>query len=368
MSGKPVIVRGSTTDRVLRAGVLVAVVAFAIYIPQGYSPYRVFQFTMVLVFIPAVLGLNLLTGFNGQISLGHSFFFGTGAYVSAVLIASYDWNYLATIPVAAAITWILGFLFGIPALRLHGLYLALVTLALAVVFAPLVKSKQLHDITNGSNGLVVPRIEAPGSVDLEADQWLYYVCLVVVVLLLLLAWNLTRSRLGRAMIALRDNPIAAETMGIRGARVKTRVFAFSTMYAGIAGSLYTFAVAFVSPESFTVTVAVSFLAAIVVGGLATVSGAIFGALFIQFMPFYAAEINKALSGVIYGAALIIFMFVMPGGFVGLLRRLRSLVVKVEGRRRPGAAPLEEPAVLPPEAPVGALREGAWQTVDERGRT
>lgn len=368
MSGKPVLVRGSMADRALRIGVVIAALAFALYIPQGYSPYRVFQFTMVLVYIPAVLGLNLLTGFNGQISLGHSFFFGAGAYISAVLMATHDWNYLATIPVAAAATWLLGYLFGIPALRLHGLYLALVTLALAVVFAPVIKSKQLNEITNGANGMVVPRVEPPAAVDLAADQWLYYVCLAVVIVLLLLAWNLTRSRLGRAMVALRDNPIAAETMGIRGARVKTRVFAFSTMYAGVAGSLYAFAVAFVSPESFTVTLAVSFLAAIVVGGLATVSGAVFGALFIQFMPFYAAEVNKALSGVIYGVALILFMFVMPGGVVGLLRRLRSFLVRVEGPRRPGAEPLEEPAVQPPEAPVGALHEDAWQTIDERGTT
>lgn len=363
---KLVVVRGSTPDRVVRLGALALLLAFAFYVPQYFNQYRTFQFTRVLIYAVVALGLNLLTGYNGQISLGHSFFFGAGAYAVAILVSDYGWHYLLAIPVAAAFTFVLGYLFGIPALRLHGLYLALVTLALGVVFPQIVKSQRFNELTGGSQGINIPPVQAPGWTGLANDQWVYYVCLVVTILMFVVAWNLTRGRIGRAIVSIRENHIAAETMGIDTAAVKTRVFAYSAMYAGIAGGLFTVAIAFVAPESFTVTEAVTYLAAVVVGGLATISGAVFGALFVVFVPVWASEINRALSGVIYGAALILFMFVMPGGVVGLLRKLRARLVRIEGPRRPAAASEEPPDATPQGAPVGALRDGAWQSTDERG--
>lgn len=321
------ITRGTREHRAIVIGGLVAVLVIAYLLPQELSQYRVFQFSLVLVYAIAVLGLNLLTGFNGQISLGHSFFFAIGAYTTAILMNDYEWPYLLTLPVAFAITFVAGFLFGIPALRLEGLYLALVTLALAIVAPPFIK--RFDDWTGGSQGIVLGKPDAPEWSGLADDQWRYYVTLVIAVLMFVIARNLVRGRVGRALFAIRDNELAAETMGINVAAYKSLTFAYSAAYAGVAGGLFALIVGFVSPESFTVVLAIALLSAMVVGGLATIAGAVAGALFIQFTPVYAAEINDALAGVIYGATLIIVMFVMPGGFMGLVRRLRNLVVVVK---------------------------------------
>lgn len=358
-----VVTRGSRIDLATRLALLAGVLVVAFSIPYQFGAYRVFQFSLVIVYAVAVLGLNLLTGYNGQISLGHSAFFAAGAYASAILIDRYEWNYLLTIPVAAAFTFALGYLFGIPALRLQGLYLALVTLALGVVAPNIIK--KFDEFTKGTQGIVLPGVQAPEWSGLANDQWVYLVCLVVALLLFLLAANLTRGRVGRAMVSIRDNHIAAETMGIDIASVKTRTFAYSAMYAGIAGSLYTFVVAFVAPESFTVALAISFLAGMVVGGLATISGAVFGGLFIQFVPVWASEVNKALAGVIYGVALIVFMFVMPGGVLGLFRRLRARVVRYQSppASAGGDAPPSDEELV--SSPVGRPSNGGM-SVDERG--
>lgn len=358
---KLIISQGSPLHRGVKLGGLALLAIVAVVIPNYFGEYRVFQFTRVLYLAIAVLGLNLLTGFNGQISLGHSAFFGLGAYTSAILIDRYDAPYLLTIPAAALLTFVLGFLFGIPALRLEGIYLALVTLALAVVFPRVIQ--KFEDLSGGVQGLSIAAPEAPEATGLADDQWLYYVCLVTAAIMFLLAWNLMRGRVGRAIVAVRDNEIAAETLGIHVARVKTMTFAISAAYAGVAGALYTFVVAFVAPDSFTVTQGISFLAAVVVGGVATISGAVIGALFIQFVPVFAADFSDALAGLVYGLALIFVMFVAPGGAVGLLRKLRRLFVRVEAPRRAESTPtadLEDVLASPLES-AGA---DAWASVDQ----
>ena len=165
---------------------------------------------------------------------------------------------------------------------------------------------------------------------LEDDQFLYLLCLAIAAVMFLLAWNMMRGQLGRAVKAVRDGEIPASTLGVDLAAAKTRVFAVGAAYAGVAGALYVFAIGFVAPEAFTLTVSFAFLAAIVVGGLATISGALFGALFIEFVPVYASDVNVALTGVIYGSVLIAFMWVLPEGAAGLPRRLRELAAR---RRR-----------------------------------
>lgn len=325
---KTTIVRGSKQHRMWLAigAAITAVVALGL--PFFFSDFRTFQFTIALIWAIAVLGLNLLTGYSGQISLGHSAFFGLGAYTAAVLIGTYEWPYLLTIPAAAVLTFALGFLIGIPALRLQGLYLALLTLGLAVAFPPVVR--RFESITGGAQGisLASKTFRAPEWTGLSNDQYRYFLVLIAVVVLFGLARNLVRSRVGRALTAIRDNEIPAQTMGIQLARYKTLVFAVSAMYAGIAGVFYTYVIRFVSPGSFLILLAISFLAAMVVGGLATVSGAIAGGLFIQFMPVYAQEINQGLAGLVYGAVLIVFMIAVPGGFVSLVRRVRDRFVDV----------------------------------------
>jgi branched-chain amino acid transport system permease protein len=294
----------------------------AVAVPFLFGPYRVGQFTLVLVYAVAVLGLNLLVGYSGQISLGHGAFFALGAYTAALLIEKASFPHLLSVPAAGVLCLAAGFLFGVPALRLHGLYLALVTLGLAIALPQLIK--RFDGLTEGTQGLTVEQPAAPGWLPLADDQFLYLLSLALAAVMFLLAWSMMRGQLGRAVRAVRDREIAASTLGVNLAATKTRVFAISAGYAGIAGAMYVFAIGFVAPEAFTLTVSFAFLAAIVVGGLATISGALFGALFIEFVPVYASDVDVALTGVIYGGVLIAFMWLLPEGAAGLPRRLRSL--------------------------------------------
>ena len=322
-----------------RALLVAGLAVVALVLPFLFGPYRVGQFTLVLVYAVAVLGLNLLVGYSGQISLGHGAFFALGAYTAALLIEKAGLPYLLTVPIAGVLAFAVGFVFGVPALRLRGLYLALVTLALAVATPQLIK--RFDGLTEGTQGMTVAQPESPGWLPLADDQFLYLLTLVVAAIMFALAWSLMRSQVGRAVQAVRDGEIPASTLGVDLATTKTRVFALSAGYAGVAGALYVFAIGFVAPEAFTVTISLAFLAAIVVGGLATIVGAVFGALFIEFVPVYASDVNDALTGVIYGGVLILAMFVLPGGVAGLLRRIRELVA-----RRPAEEEVRRPAVAP----------------------
>jgi branched-chain amino acid transport system permease protein len=219
---------------------------------------------------------------------------------------------------------VVGFLFGIPALRLEGLYLALATFALALAVPQILK--YFEHWTGGSQGIVLSKPEAPLHLPLSPDQWLYFLTLAVLVVLFVLAGNLLRGRTGRAIVAIRDNPIAAEAMGINTALYKSLTFGVSAAYTGVAGALSALAIAFVAPDAFNIFLSISFLVGIVIGGLASVSGAILGALFIQFVPNWAQDISKAAPWAIYGAFLIGFMYAMPRGVAGagriMLARLR----------------------------------------------
>jgi branched-chain amino acid transport system permease protein len=315
--------------RRVRILLILGLAAIALLIPFMFGPYRVSQFTLVLVYAVAVLGLNLLVGYSGQISLGHGAFFALGAYTAALLIEKASVPHLLTVPAAGVVCFAAGFLFGVPALRLHGLYLALVTLGLAIALPQLIK--RFDGLTEGTQGLTVAQPEVPGWLPIEDDQFLYLLSLALAAVMFLLAWNMTRGQLGRAVKAVRDGEVAASTLGVNLAATKTRMFAISAGYAGVAGAMYVFALGFVAPEAFTLTVSFAFLAAIVVGGLATISGALFGALFIEFVPVYAGDVDVALTGVIYGGVLIAFMWVLPEGAAGLPRRLRGLAAR---RQRP----------------------------------
>ncbi len=288
-----------------------------------FSGYHLFQLTMVAVYAIAILGLAILTGINGQISLGHGAFYAIGAYTTAILMASWDVPYWATLPVSAAVCATVGFLVGLPALRLGGLYLALTTFALAVAIPQILKHKLFETWTGGVQGLVIDKPEAPFGLKLSSDQWLYLFTLGVGVILYVLAINLTHGRIGRAMRAVRDQPVAAEAMGINLAMLKTRTFAVSAMYTGIAGSLGAIVVAFVAPDSFTVFLSITFFVGLVAGGAASIGGTIVGAIFIEFVPNLADLVSKAAPGAIYGVILIAMMFLMPqgaGGFIGMVWR------------------------------------------------
>ncbi len=293
----------------------------ACVLPFLVSNYRVFQFTLVLVYAIALLGLNMLTGYNGQISLGHGAFYAIGAYVAAILMDKFGVPYWLTIPAAGAVCLVAGFLFGLPALRLEGLYLSLATFALGVAMPQILKFKGFEHWTGGVQGIVILKPDAPEWTGLTQDQWLYFVSLACLVALFVIGWNLLRGRMGRAMVAVRDQPIAAQAMGVNTAMVKSLTFGVSAMYTGIAGALGAIAIQFVAPDSFGIFLSITLLVGIVIGGLASISGAIYGALFIQFIPNIADQISKAAPWAIYGIVLIVFMYVMPTGVAGFIRNI-----------------------------------------------
>ena len=216
----------------------VAFAALAIWLPFGASETDVGLFSDAMAFAVAVMGLNIVTGLSGQVSLGHSAFMGTGAFTTAILVADHDWSFFATVPVAALLCFAIGIIVGVPALRLKGLYLALATLGLSIIFPKVVET---YDFTGGTNGkrLGRKRLVPPEWTHLDRQTerhiWIYFVVLSITVVLFVIARNLFRSRPGRALIALRDNPIGAEVSGVDLARYKVMAFGLSSAYAGIAG-------------------------------------------------------------------------------------------------------------------------------------
>jgi branched-chain amino acid transport system permease protein len=293
-----------------------ALLALAVVLPFMLSDYHVFALTQVMIYAIAVLGLNILTGYNGQISLGHGGFFAAGAYTAAILMHRYGVPYWATLPPAALICFVLGVMFGLPALRFEGPYLALVTLAMAVAMPQLLK--YFDGWTGGQQGIVLVKPLPPPELGLDRDRWLYFFVLAVLLLAMRLAANLLNGRTGRALVAIRDHPIAAAAMGINTARYKTLAFGASTLFTGVAGALAAIVIGFVAPESFNLFLSLSFLVGSAVGGIATIGGAIVGGFFIEFVPNLANDISEAAPWAIYGLAMLLFMYLMPRGLVGTL--------------------------------------------------
>ena len=321
-----------------------ALLAVAATLPFLMSNFRLFQFTQVYIYAIALLGLNILTGYNGQISLGHGAFYALGSYTAGIMMDQWQIPYGWTIPAAGVLCLVAGFLFGIPALRLEGLYLALATFALALAVPQILK--YFEHWTGGSQGLVLSKPKAPFGLPLNSDQWLYFLCLGILVGLFALAANLLRGRTGRAIVAIRDNHIAAQAMGINTALYKALVFGVSAGYTGVAGALAASAVAFVAPDAFNVFLSITFLVGIVVGGLASITGAVFGAFFIQFVPNWAQDISKAAPWAIYGVFLIGMMYVMPQGIAGALRRLLARTRRGARNAGPGGAIPSDTAAAP----------------------
>lgn len=295
----------------------------------------VFEVTSFAVWLVILTGLNLLTGYSGQISLGHGALVAVGAYIAAILMEE------TGTPVAIAVlagglgAAVVGFGIGIPALRLTGPYLAIATLALIVSLPQFLKHDDLLNIarwTGGAPGIDLPTAKAPGMIDglVDSRQWLYYSVMVPAVIMMVLAWNITRSRVGRAFIALRDSEIGAQQMGVNIAFYKTLAFGLSALYAGVGGGLFVYTQDFTSPESFGVFQSITFLVAIVIGGLSTILGSILAAAFFTFQAGVITRLSELLPAVdrlrwgIYGAALILVMIFLPTGAAGLADRLSRL--------------------------------------------
>jgi branched-chain amino acid transport system permease protein len=301
------------------------------------SDFQFLQLSLMVVYAIAVLGLILLTGFNGQISLGHGAFFAVGAYTAAILIDQAGWPFWATLPAAALMCFIVGYLFGLPALRLEGHYLALATFALAVAVPQILKYRHIEPLTHGVMGINVFKSDPPFGLPLSTDQWMFLVVVALAALMFWIARNLLDSRTGRALIAIRDHPMAASTMGVNVAQYKAVMFGVSALYTGLAGALHGIIFEFVSPDSFRFELSIAILVGAVVGGIASLWGAVIGGIFVQVIEKYADAVTKAISStvhlplelepwLIYGIALIILMYTMPmgiaGGLVALWRRMK----------------------------------------------
>jgi branched-chain amino acid transport system permease protein len=325
-----------------RLAVIVFLVAVCV-LPFLVSGYRIFQFTQAMIYAIALMGLNMLMGYNGQVSLGHGAFYAIGAYATAILMDHWAVPYYLAIPIAAVVTFIFGFLFGIPALRLRGLYLALATLALALALPQLLRFDAFEPWTGGVQGIFIDKPAVPFGIPLSQDQWLYYFTLAIGVILFVLAGNLMRGRIGRALVAIRDHAIAAETMGIDAARYKSMTFGISALYTGVAGGLSAIVVNFVAPDSFDLFLSIALFVGVVVGGLASVTGAIYGGLFLVFVPNLAQDISEAAPWAIYGLFLIVLMFTLPDGIAGFVRKV-LLWLQYRGRAGPLPAPTARPSI------------------------
>jgi branched-chain amino acid transport system permease protein len=323
-----------------RSRVLIAAaLALAVAAPWIVSGFEAFQLTQMLVYAIAIIGLNLLTGFNGQISLGHGAFYAIGAYAEAILVTHFGLPYWAALPFAAAISFVAGFLFGLPALKLEGHYLALATFALALAVPQLLKYEKFEDWTGGVQGLFFDKPDAPFHLPLNADQWLYYFTLAITLALFYLASNLLEGRVGRAITAIRDQPIAAESMGVNVALFKTVTFGVSALYTGVAGAMSAVIIQFVAPDSFTMFLSIYLLVGVVIGGIGSLYGAFIGAAFIVLIPDVASSISKAATGAIYGIMLIVLMYVLPSGGWGLLEKGRLWLGRPRRARGSGQAPI-----------------------------
>jgi branched-chain amino acid transport system permease protein len=306
----------------LGTGTSLIMLGLLLLVPLFVKNFIIFQMTMLLIYGVAVLALNILTGGSGQFSLGQSAFYAVGAYTSAILMEQFNVNYALTLPIAGVICFAFGFLFGQPALRLSGVYLALATFALATAMPQLLKLGFFEKWTGGVQGLVVTKPDAPEalqsmlswlSLKMSQDMWLYYFTLVITIAIYLFSVNLLRSRSGRAFMAIRDNEIAASAMGVDVALYKTLAFGVSAGITGVAGGLGAIAVQFVAPDSYTITLAISLFLGMVVGGVGWLPGSIVGSAFIIFVPNIAEGISKGLSGAVFGVLLFLVIFLVPHG-------------------------------------------------------
>jgi len=347
---------------------IVGLVSFAIFavvvlvVPAFIGAFRAQQLAYVGIYLIALLGLNILTGYTGQISLGHGAFMAIGGYTTAILMAGNEQygqeGVLAvsggmkdvwTIPIAGLVAGIAGLLFGLPALRLSGLYLALATFAIAVALPSALK--RFEEFTGGGSGINlfgIPELTAgisPVEIfgrELVFNDWLYYLCWSIALVLFGVAWLILRGRTGLAFRAVRDSETAAVSSGVSLAQYKTLAFGISAAYAGVAGSLFAIATTFVNPDTFPIALSIFLLVGVVVGGLGGLAGLVFGAIFIQFLPLWAQGegVFSRLPGfivdrtkepgapaIIYGVVLILLMFFLPNGVGGLFRRVGQALTR-----------------------------------------
>jgi branched-chain amino acid transport system permease protein len=332
----PVLVRErSAAHRSLQAAGIIALVLLAVW-ASTFNSFRLGQLTVALLYATAIAGLNLATGYTGQLSIGHSAFFGLGAYTTGILVASHNWNPLVTLIPAAVICFATGLLVGLPALRIRGINLALVTLALGVAFPELVD--RFPGLTGGQIGLNISVFQLlpphwTGISIANRFQYYYWLSAGLLAIVLVLCATLTRSRAGLAMKATRDRETAAAAFGVNLAWTKMVVFGLSGAITGVAGSIFAIYLGSLSADaSFTLTLSIVLITGLVIGGVATTLGPVIGGLAVYFVPYWTENIRQGeASELIFGVILIVLMFVMPEGLMGLITRLSRRVLRIEPR-------------------------------------
>jgi branched-chain amino acid transport system permease protein len=324
----------------------VLLVALIVVLPHFLGTFRIAQATYVAVFAIALIGLNILTGITGQISLGQGGFMAIGAYATGILVVHHGWPELLTVPVGGIAAGIIGFLFGFPALRLSGVYLALATFALAVIIPSVATA--FSGQTGGSSGLLLPLPTSPIS-RIGVDTWLYYVSWIVAAVLFVAGVLFVQGKRGRALRAIMENELAAVSSGVSLSRYKTLAFGVSAFYAGIAGSLYAILLFIVTPGSFPVTLSILLLAGLVIGGAGSFLGVIVGGIFVEVVPLYSGDAihpvirwaqdvglpigdvgttTPGVPSVVYGVILLGVLFLAPRGAAGLFSRIAELTRRV----------------------------------------
>jgi branched-chain amino acid transport system permease protein len=383
MTKLPMVVqRASPTHRALQGVGVLALLGFFLYV-VGIAPnFSALRWAIAVTIMIAIQGLNIVTGFTGQISVGHSAFFGIGAYTTMILVADHGWPFLATLPVAGAVGFAVGFVLGVPALRIRGLYLALVTLGLALAFPAIAKSDSFFGVdfaglTGGSNGKSItggdvttvegyawaPPSWAPNS--WSQNDWVFTTVFVIAIVSFALTSNLVRSRVGRGMVAMRDNEIGAAVSGVYPAQYKVIAFATSALVTSVGGGCFALASTTIGPDTFGLQRSIEFIAGLVIGGVATILGPAIGGALVDWLPHLSLEGEFRVSNsttwelpflptlegpeatILYGLLLVLIIFFMPGGIVWGLRLLRSkflLIVPRLPAARPSARVAPEVAV------------------------
>lgn len=304
----------------MRLALILAALA-ALALPFLLADFMIFRFTLAVIWSIAILGMVLLVGIAGQISFGHAAFYGIGGYVAALVATRAGFPVYWALPLAAAICFAAGYLFGRATAGLGLWYMALATYALAIVFPQLLRTRHLEHLTGGVQGYYLDLQGAPSFLPLSADQWWYLLSLGILFGGMLLLRNLIDSRSGRSLQASRDHDLAAAANGVHVPHVRAMAFAWSAAYVGVAGCLAAIQLNFVAPGTYTFWLSVQFLIGLVIGGINAIAGAVIGGLFLQFFPDLTAAIGKSLSLPLYGVMLILIVMLMPNGLAGLLRRL-----------------------------------------------
>jgi branched-chain amino acid transport system permease protein len=347
-----------------------ALVVFYLLVVNVFENFSANRWAVAITLAIGILGLNIVTGYSGQISIGHSAFFGIGAYTTMILVADHGWPFLATLPVAGAIGFVVGAVIGFPALRIRGLYLSLITLGLALAFPAVAKSDNFFGVdfaslTGGSNGKVITSGDvtatrgfhwsapswAPDS--WTTNDWVFTTVLLIAIVLFVLTSNLIRSSIGRGLIAMRDNETAAAVSGVHPAQYKVLAFATSALVTAVGGGCFALASTTIGPDTFGLQRSIEFIAGLVIGGVATILGPAVGGVLVEWLPYWAFDVNWPIigklqgpqAGVLYGLILVLIIFFMPGGIIYGFRQLRARVV-VLVPRLPDPEPLEQSPEVP----------------------